>query len=245
VNERVYVHEFIDIIGQNRAKYIQHMTANWCPIAREERDQLCFGVWGTVGSTGRWPEVVNLWELPNWDALGRSFDMERSTPKLQDKSLISWWADAAPLRRGGVDRVLVGAPWTRGIDELVADGVRGDFYAHDVVTLPPGTAATFLDHLRDIGKEMIEAHGLTLCGAWRTAMKDDHECIVIWAVPDWKTWVDFEQAWLMPGPLDPWRKELIALDARIDRILLMDSPLNPMKTGRQPQVEDRRPLSEI
>jgi hypothetical protein len=242
---RVYVHEFIDIIAQGRAKYVQHMTANWCPIAREERNQLCFGVWGTVGSTGRWPEVVNLWELPDWDTLGRSFDMERSTPKLQDESLIAWWAEAAPLRRGGVDRVLVGADWTRGIEQLVADGVRGDFYTHELVTVPAGTAAAFLDRVRDVGKDAVEAHGLTLVGAFRVAMGNDDECILIWAVPGWKTWVDFEAAWLMPGPLDPWRKELLALAASVDRILLMDSPLNPMKTGRQPRVEDRRPLSEI
>ena len=28
---KVYIHEFIDIIGHNRAKYFHHMTANWCP----------------------------------------------------------------------------------------------------------------------------------------------------------------------------------------------------------------------
>ena len=37
-NEKVYIHELIDIIGHNRARYMHHMTANWCPIAREERN---------------------------------------------------------------------------------------------------------------------------------------------------------------------------------------------------------------
>ena len=61
-NEKIYIHEFIDIIGHNRAKYMRHMTANWSPIAQEERKQLCYGVWGVVGTTRGWPEVVNLWE---------------------------------------------------------------------------------------------------------------------------------------------------------------------------------------
>ena len=61
-NEKIYIHEFIDIIGHNRAKYMHHMTANWSPIAQEERNQLCYGVWGVVGTTRGWPEVVNLWE---------------------------------------------------------------------------------------------------------------------------------------------------------------------------------------
>ena len=38
---KVYIHEFIDIIGHNRAKYFQHMTANWSPIGQRERNQLC------------------------------------------------------------------------------------------------------------------------------------------------------------------------------------------------------------
>ena len=49
---KVYIHEFVDITGHNRARYMQHITANWSPIGQEERNQLCYGIWGTVGSTG-------------------------------------------------------------------------------------------------------------------------------------------------------------------------------------------------
>ena len=38
MNSKVYIHELIDIIGANRARYMHHMTANWCPTAREERN---------------------------------------------------------------------------------------------------------------------------------------------------------------------------------------------------------------
>ena len=72
-NEKIYIHEFIDIIGHNRAKYMHHMTANWSPIAQEERDQLCYGVWGVVGTTRGWPEVINLWE----DKEGRLTELRR------------------------------------------------------------------------------------------------------------------------------------------------------------------------
>ncbi len=125
-NDKVYIHEFIDIIGHNRARYMHHMTANWCPVARDERNQLCLGVWGTVGSTGRWPEVVNMWELDGWDGLVGNFDHEFTHATLQDPSLAEWWSVAASLRRGGVDRIVVPEPWTRPVDELIADGVRGE-----------------------------------------------------------------------------------------------------------------------
>ena len=70
VNDRVYIHEFIDIIGHHRAHYMQHMTANWGPIGQEERGQLCYGVWALIGSTGAWPKTVNMWEHEGWAGLG-------------------------------------------------------------------------------------------------------------------------------------------------------------------------------
>jgi hypothetical protein len=69
VNEKVYIHEFIDIRGHHRADYMQHMTANWSPNAQEDRQQLCYGVWALLGSTGPWPQVVNMWEEDGWDGL--------------------------------------------------------------------------------------------------------------------------------------------------------------------------------
>ena len=57
---------------------------------------LCYGVWATVGSTGRWPEVVNLWELDGWDGLAANFAHEFSAGRTQDPSLAEWWAQSRP-----------------------------------------------------------------------------------------------------------------------------------------------------
>jgi len=73
---RLYIHEFVYITGHSRAKYFQHITANWSPIGQEERGQLCFGIWGTVGSTARWPEVINMWEYRDWEHLADTFRIE-------------------------------------------------------------------------------------------------------------------------------------------------------------------------
>jgi hypothetical protein len=241
VNSKVYIHEFVDIIGQNRARYMQHMTANWGPIGRAERNMLCFGVWGTVGSTGRWPEVVNLWELDGWDALATNFAHEFSTATLQDDSLAKWWAVAAELRRGGVDRILVPEPWSPTSEELTSAGVNGVAYAHELVSLPPGGARDFLDALRETGVPAIEALGLRAIGAFRVAMTNDSEAIVLWAIPDWLTWADFERAW-DDGALSSWRSHLVGLGADVRRSLMCDAPLSPLRIGRQPSVEDREPL---
>ena len=90
----------------------------------------------------------------------------------------------------------------------------------------------------------MEASGLRCVAALRVAMASDTEAIVIWAVPDLPTWAAFEQAW-DDGALGPWRTELTRLGARVERVLMVDSPLSPMRIGRQPEESDRLPLSEL
>jgi hypothetical protein len=244
-NPKVYIHELIDIIGQNRAKYMHHMTANWCPIARDERNQLCYGVWGTVGSTGRWPEVVNLWELDGWEGLAANFDHELSQPSMQDPSLAEWWAIASTLRSGGFDRILEPAPWAQPIDEQVAAGAGGAFYAHELLSVAPGRSPELLEAIEAVGRPAVEKLGVGLLGGFRVAMADDRECIAIWTFPDWATWVEYERAWTSKGALASWRGTLAGLEAQFRRTLMIDAPLAPLRTGRQPQVDDRRPLDQL
>jgi len=238
VNDKIYIHELVEIRGQQRAAYMHHMTANWVPEAIRERNQRCFGVWGTVGSTGRWPEVVNLWELDGWAGLAANFAHELAHPDLQDPTLRAWWAEAAGMRRGGFDRILLPAPWTRPIDELTAAGVRGEVYAHELVRVPAGRARAYLDALADTGREAVGDHGLVLVGAFRVMMVNDSECVTIWAVPDWSTWARFEAAW-DGGGVGAWRAELDRLGADWRRTLMVEAPLSPLRLGRQPSVADR------
>jgi hypothetical protein len=245
VNDKVYIHERIDIVGHNRARYMHHMTANWCPVARAERHQLCYGVWGTVGSTGRWPEVVNMWELDGWDGLAADLDHELSHPSLQDPSLAEWWAVAASLRRGGVDRILVPARWAPTIDQLVAAGAGAACYGHEIISVAPGGGPALLEAVGEVGRPAAAAMGVGLLGAFRVAMADDRQVVAIWTFPDWPTWAAYEQGWTERGPMAGWRQALVGLGARFRRSLMVDAPLAPLRTGRQPQVEDRRPLAEL
>jgi len=244
VNDKVYIHELIDIIGHNRARYMHHMTANWCPTARDERNMLCFGVWGTVGSTGRWPEVVNMWELDGWDGLAANFGHELGAPSMQDPALAKWWAIAADLRRGGFDRILVPEPWSPTIDDLTGAGIRGVVYAHEIVTTPVGGVRAYLDALAEAGVGAVEPLGLRCIGAFRVAMASDTDAVVMWAIPSWDAWSEFEQAW-DGAALAAWRARLVAMGVDVRRTLMVDAPLAPLRTGRQPQVEDRVALDEL
>jgi hypothetical protein len=239
MNDRVYIHELIDIRGHNRANYMHHMTANWSPNAQEDRHQLCYGVWALLGSTGAWPQVVNMWEHEGWDGLAESFAIETVGSGAQDPKLEKWWARASEFRRGGIDRIMVPAPWTRPIEQLCADGVRGEVYAHELVRVRPGAAADLLEHAREQAVPVLGRHGWQLAGAFTTAMADDDEALLLWAVPTWKSWADGERAHTDDDELVAWRRAARDLVTSWQRTLLVDAPLCPFRTGRQPSRADR------
>lgn len=237
VNANVYIHELIDIRGHHRADYMQHMTANWSPNAQEDREQLCYGVWALLGSTGPWPQVVNMWEEAGWDGLASSFGGEAVGRGAQDPKLAKWWAKASEFRRGGFDRIVVPAPWTRTIEQLCAEGVRGECDAHELVTVRPGTATDLLERARDAAA-LHSAHAWELAGAFTTAMVNDDEALLLWAIPTWQQWADAEQ----DDRLTSWRRGLGA--TAWHRTLLVDAPLSPFRTGRQPARSDRTDWEE-
>jgi hypothetical protein len=235
----VYIHELVEIVGHNRARYMHHITANWSPIGQRERQQLCFGIWGTVGSTARWPEVINLWEYRDWAHLAENFRIEFEHPTLQDPSLAPWWAEAVPLRRGGFDRVLIAADWSPGIEELCVRGVRGAVYAHELVRVDPGRAPALLKRARKGAVPAYRELGAELVGAFRTALGDDSECLFLWAFASWAGWGEFEREAEGASAMRRWHKAAQELGARLQRFLMVDAPLSPLRTGRQPRESDR------
>jgi hypothetical protein len=229
VNNKVYIHELIDIVGANRSRYMHHMAANWSPMAQEDRGQLLYGMWGVVGSTGRWPQVVNIWEEDGFEGLATSFRGELSNRDLQDPKLAKWWAQAASMRSGGLDRILVPAPWSAPIEEAIAVG-GAEAYAHEIVSVPAHTADSHLEIVRTEIASYREQFGWKLVGAWRTAMRQDDECILVWAISTWDQWAAFEPA-ASSEPTGDVRS--------MSRFLMVDAPLSPLRTGRQPQRSDR------
>jgi hypothetical protein len=230
-NEKVYIHELIEITGQNRAKYMHHMTANWGPIGREQRNMLCVGVWGTVGSTERWPETVNLWEIDGWGGMAANFRHEFSHPTLQDPALAEWWAEAATFRRGGYDRLLVPAPYSPTLAEAMAQRIRGDVYYHELVSIAPGRAREYLALVEQEWLPVASRIGLRLLGAYRTAMVNDSEAVMIWAIDTWETWARVQVAFDDDSEVARWRDRTRALTLDWRGKLIVDSPLNPLKTG--------------
>ena len=241
MNDRVYIHELIDIRGHHRAEYLQHMAANWSPHAQEARNQKLYGMWSVLGSTGAWPQVVNMWEEEGFAGLARSFEGEAVGRGAQDPVLEEWWAAAADLRRGGFDRLLKPAPWSAAIDELCRSGAGGVAYAHEILGTRPGASWELLDRIRDRAAPVYATYGFELVGAFATMLVDDDECVVLWSIPSWDAWGRFEDGHLPHGDpaLHEWRAWSADIVTRRHRTLLVDAPLSPFRTGRQPTPDDQ------
>ncbi len=245
MNRKVYIHEEVSIRGSGRARYMHHVTAWWSPIGRAERGQLCFGVFGTVGSTGRWPEVINLWEEDGFAGLARSFEHELSHPGLQDPSLRAWWRQAEPLRRGGFDRILLPAAYSPTVADLLARGVRGAVYTQEIVSVEPGAGEGLLEDFREHALPALEGLGAALVGAFRNALVRDSECVLLCALPSFAAWGELEEGRRRPGALRDRLERGYRRARDFRRTLLVEAPLSPLRLGRQPEAADRRSLDEI
>ena len=176
---------------------MHHMTANWSPIAQEERNQLCFGVWGTVGTDAvggrRWSTCGRR---PGSPGSPTSFDHESGDPSLQDpaaREVVGRGRRASAVVESTASSCP--APWSPTIGELNAAGVRGAVYAHELITVERGTGAcTSSNSFASMRSRHWRDHGVTLVGAFRTALRDDDECIVMWAIPTWEAWATYETA---------------------------------------------------
>jgi hypothetical protein len=192
-----------------------------------------------VGSTGRWPQVVNIWEENGFEGMAQSFSHEFGHRDLQDPKLAAWWAAAASLRAGGVDRLLRPAPWMLTIDQLCAGGVRGEVYAHEQIRVPRGTSARYLDFVQEALIPVMAEFGWVLGGAWETALIDDSECFLLWVVPTWTQWAEREKARQNSARLADVESHNLTVTEKFRRILLVDAELSPMRLGRQPARGDR------
>lgn len=180
-------------------------------------------------------------EEPGYDGLASSFRHETNHPGHQNPKLAKWWREAANYRSGGVTRRLEPAPWTRTIGELVADGVKGEGYCYDQINVHQGHAHDFTGLVRDRAQKAYAKFGWILAGVWTTAMSNESECWILWAMPTWEQWAECEKARRMDKGLVEWWSDAYRHTTGVTRFLLVDLPLSPMRIGRQATRADRHP----
>ncbi len=235
MNTNVYIHEYIDIILQGRPQYFEHMTTGWSR-GMAERSMKCFGVWGTFGSTAAWPEVINMWELPGWEGMARNFKIETNHPSMQNPELKKWWDEAQKLRSGGYDRLMVPAPYSPTAAQMAANKriVGSRVFYHERIDTVPGMARTYLSMLEQEWIPVARELGMELTGAFRTALRNDSECVVIWAIREWEDWADIQIANETSEKVAAWRRKTDGIAIDWMSHCMTSAPASPTHTGKQP-----------
>jgi hypothetical protein len=166
-------------VGEGAMSYMER-TVEFGSRVSEERGLVLVGTWYVMGSTARWPQVVNLWEcIDGWTGWRRL--MERTNlARTRDPELSEWWRDALADRSGGYDRLLGGAVGSPSLAELESSGVRGSVFVHELSRVRPGAALDYLAAVRAEWQPVLADHGHALVGLYEVLL-GDREVITIWA----------------------------------------------------------------
>lgn len=234
----LYLHEVVDIIGENAVPYMEKSVLPFKTDSTADRGLDLYGTWYVMGSTGRWPQVVNIWEMPDgwdsWERLCRSTNLKRQA----NEELTEWWREAYTRRSGGFDRVLGAVAGTRSLADIEATGITGTLFVHELTTVPPGAAVDYLDAVREQWAPVAADHGHTLVGNWEVLMGDTEVCTL------WATTLEDHVALGKAadvargfGPIDgvdgddrivAWRRRAAALTTRRREELMIPCPGTPM-----------------
>jgi hypothetical protein len=191
----LFLHEVIDIIGRGGAAYMEH-TREFDAGATAGGGLDLIGTWEVVGTTGRWPQVVNVWEIVDgWDGWER-LALRTNVAKADNAELAEWWDTAYQRRSGGFDRLLQGVPGCPTLASLKADGVGGSWFIHEMSEVRPGTGPEYLGKVMTHRRPAMAERGIRLVGAYDSVLSDTEVC-TIWAAD-----VASHTALLRDG--DPW-----------------------------------------
>lgn len=171
----LYLHEVVDVVGRGGIPYMAHVVG-FDPGSVTDRGLVLAGTWEVVGTTGRWPQVVNLWEVVDgfdgWVRLTR----RTNVAKAANAELGEWWDEAFRHRTGGVDRLLLGAPGAPDPMAEATAGRRGEVALHELTRVRPGAGPDYLSALVEEWAPVAADHGVHLVGAFDVVMTDVEVC---------------------------------------------------------------------
>jgi hypothetical protein len=187
-----------------------------------------FAQFRSLQTSGPWPCAVNIWEN-TW--AGQTENLTRQfLDTRRDVAMEEWWNRNLHLRRGGYDRLLVPAPFSPTLADLVARGVRCEVFWHEIAWLPFGEPRRYVDL---VGHELVpelDRLGLVLVGAFRVAMRP-RQVLTIIGAPEWRRLAEMLSA-AQPHPqLARWSEYRTATADRTEEMLLLPARHSPLARG--------------
>jgi hypothetical protein len=175
----LYLHETVDIVGQGQYAYMEHLWKD--PVLRmPEMFSLQGSFYVCAAGGGRWPQVINIWDVGTLGWQGWASNVDRMNLKRRKAFYGDWWDEAAQWRSGGFDRLCGGVPGSPTTAELEASGVKGTLFVHEVLEVRPGTPLEFLDAVARERVPLMREYGHEPTGLYEV-MANQHEVVMVWA----------------------------------------------------------------
>lgn len=184
MNPYIYLHEVIRTVPGREESYMASvMSLHFDPTRRSTREvQAAFGQFRSTETSGSWPSAINIWQN-TWRGQTDDF-VAQFQDQQRDVAMEEWWNRSLHLRRGGYDRILIPAPYSPTQEHLRARDVRTEVVLHEIVWLPFGGPAHYLEEIERHLLPALERYGLELLGAFRVAMRPCQALTLIGA-RDW------------------------------------------------------------
>jgi hypothetical protein len=214
----LFLHEVIDIVGRGGRAYMDH-TRDFDAGSTTDGGLALVGTWEVVGTTGRWPQVVNVWEYDGWDGWER-LAQRTNIRKAENTELADWWDEAYRRRTGGFDRLLRGARGCPTLETLRRDGVGGSWFVHELSEVRPGAGPEYLERTLAERRPAMAERGIALVGAYDSVLTDTEVCTI------WATDVATHTALLRDG--DPWPRVARKYCTRWREELMTPGPGTPL-----------------
>jgi hypothetical protein len=226
----VYLHEIVYATPGQEEPYmaaVLGLTA-YEPLAAGETGYFVqFGLFRTTEVSGRWPCVINIWEMTDWPQFTNNLRLQFTD--VRDTYMEDWWLRSLVLRRGGFDRVLLPSDYSPKLADLVSAGTKAQVVLQEIVQVPFGEAEDYLARMAETILAVAGARGWSLLGAYRVAMRPC-EVVVLWGMPTWADLSDF-----LSNARDPlvgrwlaYRREVVT---RSEELILLPGRLNPLRTA--------------
>ena len=108
-NRALYLYEVVDVIGQGQYEYMEHLWQD--PVLKMPE---MFGLQGAfyvcAAGGGRWPQVINIWDVGSRGWTGWASNVDRMNLKRRKAFYGDWWEESSKWRSGGFDRLCAGVP---------------------------------------------------------------------------------------------------------------------------------------
>lgn len=198
----IYFHETIDPtpVAGKQEEYLAEIgkVSKRLAEAGPKAGLRCVGNWVTVWATGRWPQVIGLWEVRDWEWFTEHFD----------GGIAQLFTDAPQhyydYRLGGFDRLLLPAQYTPTLDQIVERGIRAPVVLQEHIGVGPGRAGEYLEELGKAAAEIKD--GIRLVGAYIVALRDGGEVLTMWGLEGFGAFAAIQQRPNENPAFHSWRR---------------------------------------